>query len=418
MDYLWGDMRWKRFLTGVMLGVIASFCIACTQTALQSSTTTSSPADSSIEQTETVETTAAAPEPDPTPQALPQATQQMLASLGQELVDPPRGDLRMVVMSDLNGVYGSTDYDPEIDKTMALIPFWNPDLVVCSGDMVAGQDLTLTPDQIQAMWTAFDDHVMAPLRAAGLPYGFTIGNHDASSALGINDVHLFQQERDLATAYWQAPEHDPGVDFVDRFEFPFYYAFRHGDIFFVSWDASSSQIPEDKLAWVEEALASEAAQNARMRILLGHLPLYAVAVGRDEPGEVMDNADQLQAMLEKYDVHTYISGHHHAYYPGHRGNLQLLHMGVIGSGPRPLIDSDLPPRKVLTVLDVDFDAPDPTRYTTYDIQTMEVIEYSDLPRFLTGHNGRVLRRDVDETEISADEQAFCEAMLGAASCTS
>ena len=58
-------------------------------------------------------------------------------------------------------------------------------------------------------------------------------------------------------------------------------------------------MPADKLAWVEQALASEAAQSARMRVLLGHLPLYAVAVGRDQPGEVMDNADQLRAMLEK-----------------------------------------------------------------------------------------------------------------------
>ena len=323
----------------------------------------------------------------------------------------------MVVMSDLNGVYGSTDYDPDVDKGMTLIPFWNPDLVVCSGDMIAGQDLTLTPAQIQAMWAAFDEHVAAPLRNAGLPYGFTLGNHDASSALGINDGYLFQQERDLAAAYWQAPEHNPGVEFIDRAEFPFYYTFRDGDVFFLAWDGSSSRLPEDKLAWVEETLSSEAAQNARVRIVLGHLPLYAVAVGRDEPGEVMDNADQLRAMLEKYDVHTYISGHHHAYYPGHRGDLQLLHMGILGSGPRPLIDGDLTPWKALTVLDIDFDTPEVTRYTTYDIQTLDLIEYEELPRFLTGHNGVVLRRDVAHSDLSAEEKGFCEAQLSVESCT-
>jgi hypothetical protein len=320
-------------------------------------------------------------------------------------------------MSDLNGVYGSTDYDPEIDKTIALIPFWNPDLVMCSGDMVAGQDLTLTPAQIQAMWAAFDEHVAAPLREAGFPYGFTIGNHDASGALGVDDTYLFKQERALAAAYWQDPDHNPGVEFVDRYEFPFYYTFRHGDVFFLSWDGSASQIPADKLAWVEAALASEAAQNARMRVVLGHLPLYAVAVGRDQPGEVMDNAEQLRALLEQYDVHTYISGHHHAYYPGHRGDLQLLHMGIIGSGPRPLIDSDLPPWKAVTVLDIDFDTPELTHYTTYDIQSLNLIEYGDLPRFLTGHNGLVLRRDVEMQTLSTDEKAVCEAKLGAALCT-
>lgn len=404
-------MRRKRFLTGVVLGLIVSLCIACAEATVQS------PAPTVAQESTPAEQSAAPSEPEPTPAELPAATQQLLASLNQDLVDPPRGDLRMVVMSDLNGVYGSTDYDPEIDKAMALIPFWNPDLVICSGDMIAGQDLTLTTEQIQAMWAAFDDHVAAPLRQAELPYGFTIGNHDASNARGINDAPLFKQERELAAAYWQDPEHGPGIEFVDRFEFPFYYTFRQGDVFFLSWDGSSSQIPEDKLAWVEKALASEEAQNARMRILLGHLPLYAVAVGRDAPGEVMEDADQLRAMLEKYDVHTYISGHHHAYYPGHRGQLQLLHMGILGSGPRPLIDSDLPPWKALTVVDVDFDAPEVTRYTTYDIQTMDLIEYGELPRFLAGHNGIVVRRDVDAAELGADEKAFCKAKLGASLCT-
>lgn len=409
-------MNWQRFLSGVMLGLISSIVLACTQAAVEAP---SNPVASEAPIVEATETVATENEDIAPPAELPPATQALLASLGQDPVNPPRGDLRMVVMSDLNGAYGSTDYDPEIDKTMALIPFWNPDLVVCSGDMVAGQDLSLTPDQIQAMWAAFDDHVAAPLRNAGLPYGFTIGNHDASGALGISDQPLFQQERDMAAAYWQDPQHDPGVEFIDRSEFPFYYTFRQGDIFFLSWDGSASRIPEDKLAWVEQALASEAAQSARLRILIGHLPLYAVAVGRDQPGEVMDNADQLRAMLEKYDVHTYISGHHHAYYPGHRGDLQLLHMGIIGSGPRPLIDSDLPPWKALTVLDVDFDAPDGevTRYTTYDIQTMDLIEYGELPRFLTGHNGIVLRRDVEMADLSADEKAFCEAKLGSALCS-
>jgi hypothetical protein len=409
-------MRWQRFLSGILLGAIASILIACTEATLQQNSPTSTPNPATEQAIPSVADTSTAPIPKSTP-TLPAATQQILASLGQELFDPPRGDVRMVVMSDLNGVYGSTDYDPEVDKGMALIPFWNPDLVICSGDMVAGQDLTLTPEKIQAMWEAFDVHVAAPLRAAKLPYGFTIGNHDASSALGINDEHLFKQERDLAAFYWEDPKHNPGVEFVDRFEFPFYYSFKFGDIFFLSWDGSSSKVPAEKLAWAEKALASPEAQGARIRILLGHLPLYSVAVGRDEPGEVMEDADQLKAMLEKYKVHTYISGHHHAYYPAHKGELQLLHMGILGSGPRPLIDSDLPPWKAITVLDIDFESPELTRYTTYDIQTMDLIEFEELPRFLTGHNGVLLRRDIEMTELSAEEKTSCEVKLGAALCT-
>ena len=87
-----------------------------------------------------------------------------------------------MAISDLNSAYGSTDYEPEIDKGINLLPFWQPDMVVCSGDMIAGQKKTLTESQIKAMWAAFDNHIAAPLRQANIPFGFTIGNHDASGA--------------------------------------------------------------------------------------------------------------------------------------------------------------------------------------------------------------------------------------------
>ena len=324
----------------------------------------------------------------------------------------PRGDVRLVVISDLNSAYGSTDYDPEVDKTIDLLPFWKPDMVVCSGDMVAGQKTSLTEPQIKAMWAAFDDHVAAPLRQANIPFGLTIGNHDASGAIGKEGNFKFQQERDLASEYWNDPEHDPGIEFIDKNEFPFFYTFKHKDIFFMSWDASTHRIPPEKLAWVEKALASPEAQQAKMRILIGHLPLYAVAEGsRNKFGAVMANPEELRAILEKYNVHTYISGHQHAYYPGHRGKLQLLHTGIIGSGPRQLIDSEIPSFKAITVLDINFDSPELTTYTTYDMKTLELIDYKQLPRFLTGHNGIVLRRDVEYQDLKADEKAACVTKL-------
>ncbi len=325
----------------------------------------------------------------------------------ENLFIPPRGDVRIAVISDLNSAYGATDYEPEVDRAIALLPVWQPDLVLCGGDMIAGQNPALTEPEIKAMWQAFDDHVAAPLRQAGIPFGFTIGNHDASSALGIEGQYLFQQERDLAAVYWQDPQHNPGVRFSDRFEFPFYYTFEHGGIFFLVWDGSSSKIPADKLAWVEKTLASPQAQQAKMRILLGHLPLYGVAVGRDEAGEVMDNAEQLRAMLEKYHVHTYISGHHHAYYPGHRGKLQLLHTGILGSGMRPLLDSSLPPQKTLSIVDINFNLQALSTYTTYNMQTLELIETEQLPRFIAAHNGIVLRRDLEPADLKPEEKAFC-----------
>lgn len=330
---------------------------------------------------------------------LPPETQAIVASAGPNgLFNPPRGDERFVVISDLNSAYGSTDYDPEIDKAIALLPFWQPDMVICGGDMVAGQKLSLTNIQLKAMWAAFDDHVAAPLRTMQIPLGLTLGNHDASGATNSSGAFIFDRERQVAATYWQAPDHAPGVKFSDRYEFPFYYTFKQDDIFFLVWDGSTANIPSEKLAWVEQALESPAAQSAKLKIVLGHLPLYAVAVGRDTPGNVLANADELWALLERHHVHTYISGHHHAYYPSRKGALQLLSVGVLGSGPRSHLGSSQSPRKAITVLDIHHDRPELTTYTTYDIQTLALIEPEQLPPFIDGHNGRVWRQDVVQAE--------------------
>ena len=352
------------------------------------------------------------------PLFFPDRTAAILNRLGDTgLYDPPRGDVRLVVISDLNSAYGSTDYDPEVDTAIALIPFWQPDLVVAGGDMVAGQSLSLSPDRIQAMWMAFDDHVAEPLQEWGIPFGFTIGNHDASGALGRNGGFAYQLERSLAEGFWTAPDRDTGLNFVDRFEFPFYYSFELEGIFFVAWDGSTSAIPADKLAWVEEALGSPEAQQARMRIVLSHLPLYGIARDRDRPGEVMQNAEDLRRMLERHHVHTFISGHQHAYYPGQRGDLQLLNSGLLGSGPRALIAGSFTPRKMLTVVDITFDEPEETHYTTYDMRTLSVIDESELPRSLVGHNGMVWRRDLEWEDLTSGEQAICQQRLPQNLCT-
>jgi hypothetical protein len=93
--------------------------------------------------------------------------------------------------------------------------------------------------------------------------------------------------------------------------------------------------------------------HAPYRIVLGHLPLYPVAEGRNRAGEVLAEPDSLRALLEAYGVHLYISGHHHAYYPGRRGGLDLLASGALGDGPRPLIGDTVPSPRTVTLLDFD-----------------------------------------------------------------
>ena len=301
---------------------------------------------------------------------------------------PVRGDTRLVIISDLNSQYGSISYESEVKQAIALIPGWKPDLVLCGGDMIAGQKRSLTKTQIKTMWSAFDANISNPLRQSNIPFGFTMGNHDGSGAV-YQGKYTFASERELASNYWNEPINDPGLNFIDRAKFPFYYSFVQNYIFYLVLDASTHIISSEQLTWIKKSLASSVAQKAKLRMVIGHLPLYPVAVGRNNVGNFLSDGETLQSVLENYKVHTYISGHHHAYYPGKKGKLELLHSGSLGVGPRKLLASNITSSKTLTVVDINLNY-QTTTYTTYDMKTLEVIDIKKLPKFI----GKVWRRDL------------------------
>ncbi len=306
-----------------------------------------------------------------------------------DLPDPvEQGDVRFFIMSDLNSSFGSTDYQWQVDSTVVWLPRYAPDMVLTAGDLVAGQDRSLSDEEIDAMWEGFERHIADSLRTYNIPYAPAMGNHDGSNAHPD-----FQRERDKAKRYFNQEQFDWGIDFVDQANFPFWYSFKIDDIFFIVWDATSANIPEENLEWVKDQLESDRAQDASMRMVMGHLSLYPVAVGRNRFGELLDKPDDLLELLESYDVHTYISGHNHAYFPGKRGSVDLLNTGALGSGPRPVIGSPDEPRHVFTIVDI---WPDGGRtvYTTVDAHTAEIIEKNELPRYTEGVNGYVMRRDL------------------------
>lgn len=117
--------------------------------------------------------------------------------------------LDVIVISDLNGSYGSIKYDARVDKAIERIIEIDPDLVVSTGDMVAGQRIpNLSDKQVREMWKAFHKAVSDPLEAAGIPFAVTPGNHDASAYRG------FERERKIYAEEW-APR-KPDVDFWFR----------------------------------------------------------------------------------------------------------------------------------------------------------------------------------------------------------
>ena len=319
------------------------------------------------------------------------------------LYAPPRGDIRLAVISDLNSAYGSTDYRREVIEGITMLPDWQPDMVLCAGDMVAGQSISLSPSEIEAMWSAFDEKILDPIRSAGLPFALTIGNHDASSYQD-NGEFIYILDRQETAKYWSGHQSDTDLTFVEASGFPFYYSFKQNDIFYLTWDASSANVPAEQVAWADRALSSPEAQSARLRIVMGHLPLYAVSQRRDRPGEYLNQADELRLLLERHNVHTYITGHHHAYFPGKAGQVNMLHCGALGSGPKSLLATNTAAFQTLTIMDIFLGSADVV-YTTYNMNTKAVVNLQQLPRLIVGPNGRELRQDVSVADLTPAEQS-------------
>ncbi len=292
---------------------------------------------------------------------------------------PARSALRILVISDLNAAYGDTTYSEEVKQIIARLPSLKPDLILCGGDMVAGQKASLTEAQLTAMWNGFTRNVFAPIVVQGIPFGFTLGNHDASPG--------FKMDRAIAESYWLKNKTNTRLNWVNATHFPFYYSFQLEHVFFISWDAAASKLPEEQLAWMKSQLNSRAAKNASLRIVLGHLPLYAIVAAKNKPGEVLHEADQLASFFKEHRVDLYISGHQHAYFPSEKEGVSLLHLGCIGNGPRPLLGHDQAAQKTYSILEIPLHKKGTFHHQAYAAITHEAIADSLLPDSVSGFNG-------------------------------
>jgi hypothetical protein len=302
----------------------------------------------------------------------------------------PRGDQRIVLISDLNASYGSTSYIPQVHQGVALVRQLKADLVLCAGDMVAGQKLGLAAAHLDAMWQAFERQVLLPIRAAGEPFAPAMGNHDASSSRGPQG-YTFALERERAARFWRARQNALGLSLVEASRFPFRYSLRQGDLFAVVIDASSALVPAEDWSWAEAQLASTVARGARLRLLIGHLPPFGLSQGRDRPGEVLHQPDRLLGLMQRQGVHLYVSGHQHVWYPSRVGGVNLLSLGAMGSGPRRLLHGELPPVQTITVLDL-FRGRQQLVETTLELNGLRELPVTALPPQLQPSTGPVLQR--------------------------
>ena len=235
-------------------------------------------------------------------------------------------DITVAVISDLNGSYGSTEYSPHAKAAVAAIVRIKPDLVLATGDLVAGQRRPhLSENEVRAMWSAFHETVTDPLNRAGIPIAVTPGNHDASAYAG------FEMERRIYEEEWTGRR--PDLDILPNHAYPFHYAFQMGGVTFLSLDATRvGQLPNDQMQWLDETLGGAASRS----IVFSHLPLWPFAEGRET--EIIGDP-ALQALLDRHGVDIHFSGHHHAFYPGAVEGTAYVSQACLGSGPRRLIGS-------------------------------------------------------------------------------
>jgi hypothetical protein len=303
---------------------------------------------------------------------------------------PPRGDLRLALISDLNASYGSTTYIPPVHRGVELLAALQPDLVLCAGDMVAGQKLGLSSGQLDAMWAGFDRDVLQPVLRRGAGFAPAMGNHDASSSRSSGGF-TFALDRQRAARYWLAHQGQLRLNVVEASQFPFRYSLRQGPLFAVVLDASSATVTASDWAWARAQLSGAQARQAQLRLVMGHLPAYGVGLGRDRPGEVLNQPEQLRQLLVGTSSHLYVSGHHHAYFPSTGSGMNLLSLGAMGSGPRRRLNDASPPEQTLTVLDL-FERRGEVVDTTFELNGLQVVRPSRLPGSLNPSTGPQLQR--------------------------
>lgn len=292
--------------------------------------------------------------------------------------------VRIAVISDLNGSYGSTGYSADVDRAIAAIRAASPDLVICAGDMVAGQRPSprLTEDEILPMWEAFHAQVSEPLAASVIPLLVTPGNHDASAYPG------FERERQIFDSVWT--KRAPDVTLLDGERYPFRYAASHRDVLFIGLDITvPGPLPVEETEWLAELMREEVPRH-RACLVFGHLPIWPVARGR-ERDVIGDPA--FEALLAQGGANLYLSGHHHAYYPFRSGGLLQVSQACLGSGPRRLLGTGDTALKGFGLIEVD--AAGTVREQALAAPNFDApIALTDLPDSISHRGHRIVRRDI------------------------
>jgi predicted phosphodiesterase len=187
----------------------------------------------------------------------------------------PPEPLRFVVLSDLH----LPNPRPETAQLIAAVIALHPRFVAIVGDFTNGSDKRDNADP--AWWQTVTD-ALAPLRAAKIPILPLAGNHDSYFA---KQRALYAKEfADLAS--WTAPlePHATGAGLAGA---PFSYSIDLDGVHLAFAHVVGGHVDPAVGKWLAGDLAGAA--KARLRIILGHVPMTSINGARhrnDQLGEI------------------------------------------------------------------------------------------------------------------------------------
>ena len=289
---------------------------------------------------------------------------------------------RIVVISDFNGSYGSTKYHQDVDRAVQRVIQLKPDIVINTGDMIAGQRSNLLKKPaIESMWKSFHQHVTNPITSAGLLMATTPGNHDAS------EYSKFKLERKIYTQQWQ--QRKPKLKFIDDKHYPLYYAFKVGKTLFVSLDATRTHaLDKAQKKWLDKLLEKHGGKYSH-RILFSHLPIWPFS-NKSGAEALLDK--ELEKIVQKHDVDLYLNGHHHTYYPGYKDGVRYISQSCLGAGPRALVGTKIDTGRNITVIDIKGDNIEINAYSAPGFT--RAIDQKTLPKSIKSKWAKLIREDL------------------------
>lgn len=162
------------------------------------------------------------------------------------------------------------------------------------------------------------------------------------------------------------------------------------DSLFISIDSTKvGPLPLEQLQFVENELTRHA--DKKIKALFTHVP--QVHFAKVPEGESFYD-EKLMEVVHRHGVNLFLSGHHHAYYPGFLDRTHFVSQACLGASPRQLAGTDHRSSRSITLIKVFKDR--------FDISALEgpdftrEIDHSTLPRQIEAKGRTIILKDRGE----------------------